>query len=68
MEDGITPVLNLIGMEPEEPAAGQAPRLGGIINKCKNSLSWFKQYIRDIGEYVAAHVLAVVRSHYPPWT
>jgi hypothetical protein len=25
---------------------------------------WFKQYIRDAGEYVAAHVLAMVRSHY----
>jgi hypothetical protein len=45
MEDGITPVLNLIGMEPKEPAAGQAPRTGTIVDKCKNSWSWFKQYI-----------------------
>jgi hypothetical protein len=65
MEDGITPVLNLIGMEPEEPTAGQAPRLGAIVDKCKNSWSRFKQYIRDTGEYVAAHILAVVQSHYP---
>jgi hypothetical protein len=64
MEDDITPVLNLIRMEPEEPAAGRAPRLGAIVDKCKNYWSWFKQYIRDAGEYVAAHVLAVVRSHY----
>jgi hypothetical protein len=28
-------------------------------------LAFFKQYIHDAGEYVAAHVLAVVRSHYP---
>jgi hypothetical protein len=65
MEDGITPVLNLIGMDPEEPAAGQAPRPGTIVDKCKTSWSWFKQYIRDAGEYVATHVLVVVRSHYP---
>jgi hypothetical protein len=65
MEDGITPVLNLIGMEPKEPAANQAPRPGAIVDKCKNSWPWFKQYIWDIGEYVATHVLAVVRSHYP---
>jgi hypothetical protein len=65
MEDGITPVLNLIRMEPKEPVVGRAPQPGAIIDKCKNSKSWFKQYIRDTGEYVAAHVLAVVRSHYP---
>jgi hypothetical protein len=65
MEDGITQVLNLIGMEPEGPAAGREPRPGTIIDKCKNSWSWFKQYIRDAGEYVAAHVLTVVWSHYP---
>jgi hypothetical protein len=59
MEDGITPVLSLIEMEPEEPAADRAPRSGTIIDKCKNSWSWFKQYIWD------AHVLVVVRSHYP---
>jgi hypothetical protein len=45
MEDGITQVLNLIGMEPEGPAAGRATRPGTIIDKCKNSWSWFKQYI-----------------------
>jgi hypothetical protein len=65
MEDGITPVLNLIRMEPEEPATGQAPRPGAIVDKCKTSWSWFKQYIQDAGEYVAAYILAVVRSHYP---
>jgi hypothetical protein len=26
---------------------------------------WFKQYIRVTSEYVVAHVLAVVRPHYP---
>jgi hypothetical protein len=64
MEDGITLVLNLIGMEPEELAAGQAPRPGAIVDKCKNSWSWFKQYIRDVDEYVATHILAVVQLHY----
>jgi hypothetical protein len=64
MEDGITPVLNLIGMDPEEPTAGQAPRPGTIIDKYENSWSWFKQYIWDAVEDVAAHVLAVVRLHY----
>jgi hypothetical protein len=65
MEYGTTLVLNLIGMEPEEPAAGRASRLGAIVDKYKNSWSWFKEYIQDAGEYVATQVLAVVRSHYP---
>jgi hypothetical protein len=65
MEDGIMPVLNLIGMVPEETTTDRAPRLGAIVDKYKNSWLWFKQYIRVTGEYVAAHVLAVVRSHYP---
>jgi hypothetical protein len=65
MEDGITLVLSLIRMEPEEPAADRAPRPVTIIDKCKNSWSWFKQYIWDAGEYVATHVLVVVLSHYP---
>jgi hypothetical protein len=65
MEDGIMLVLNLIGTEPEEPTAGQAPRPGAIVDKCKNSWSWFKQYIQDADKYVAAHILAMVRSHYP---
>jgi hypothetical protein len=36
-----------------------------IVEKCHSSWACFKQCIRDAGEYVAAHVLAMVWSHYP---
>ena len=66
MEQGITPILDLIGLEPEQPdAAGRPARPDTIIDRCRNSLSAFKQYIEDAYEYVGAHVLGVVRSHYP---
>jgi hypothetical protein len=65
MEEGIKPVLDLISMEPEEGPTGRPARPEVIIEKCQSSWTCFKQYIHDVGEYVAAHVLAVVRSHYP---
>jgi hypothetical protein len=65
MEEGIKPVLDLIGMEHEEGPTDQPARPEAIVKKCQSSWTWFKQYIRDAGEYVATHVLAVVRSHYP---
>jgi hypothetical protein len=65
MEEGIKPVLDLIGMEPEEGPTDRPARPEAIVEKCQSSWACFKQYICDAGEYVAAHVLAVVRSHYP---
>jgi hypothetical protein len=65
MEEGIKPVLDLIGMEPEEGRTDWPTRQEAIIEKCQSSWACFKQYIHDAGEYMVAHVLAVVRSHYP---
>jgi hypothetical protein len=65
MEEGIKPVLDLVGMEPEEGPADQSIQPDAIVKRYQSSWACFKQYIRDAGEYVAAHVLAVVRSHYP---
>jgi hypothetical protein len=65
MEEGIKPVLDLIGMEPEVGPTDRQALPEAIIEKCQSSWACFKQYIRDAGEYVVAHVLAVVRSHYP---
>jgi hypothetical protein len=65
MEEEIKPVFDLIGMELEGGPTDRPAQLEVIVEKCQNSWTWFKQYIRDAGEYVAAHVLAVVRSHYP---
>jgi hypothetical protein len=54
MEQGIKTVPDLISIEPE-----------AIVKKCQSSWTWFRQYIHNVGEYVAAHVLGMVRSHYP---
>jgi hypothetical protein len=66
MEHGITPILDLIGAEPEQPdTAGRPAHPYAIVEKCRNSLSAFKQYVGEACEYVGAHILGVVRSHYP---
>jgi hypothetical protein len=64
MEEGIKSVLDLISMEPEEGPTDRSVRPEAIVEKCQSSWACFKQYIRNAGEYVAAHVLAVVQSHY----
>jgi hypothetical protein len=64
MEEGIKLVLDLIGMEPKEGPTDWPARPEAIVEKCQSSWACFKQYIRDAGEYVATHVLAVVRLHY----
>jgi hypothetical protein len=42
MEKGIKPVLDLIGMEPEETPCDQLARLEAIVEKCQSSCTWFK--------------------------
>ena len=66
MEQDITPVLDLIGAEPMQPDAASRPAHPyTIVERCRNSLSAFKQYVGEAYEYVGAHILGVVRSHYP---
>lgn len=66
MIEGIRPVLGLIRPETEELAAFDQPSgTGDIVRDCQNTWWWFKQYMGDVAQRVASHVLAVVRSHYP---
>jgi hypothetical protein len=64
MEEGINPVLDQIGMEPEEGSTDRPVQPEAIVEKCHSSWACFKQFVHDAGEYVATHVLAVVWSHY----
>jgi hypothetical protein len=66
MEQGITPVLDLIGAEAAQPTeAGRPVHPYAVVERCRSSLSAFKQYVGEACEYVGAHILGVVRSHYP---
>lgn len=65
IEQGIRPVLDLLDPEAQGAQAAPPPPPEAFIIRCQNSWSWMKQYVCDAGEFVAAHVLGVVRSHYP---
>jgi hypothetical protein len=42
MEQGIKPVLDLIGMEPKEMPSNWPTQPEAIIEKCQRSWTWFK--------------------------
>jgi hypothetical protein len=66
MEQGITPVLDLIGAEAAQPTeAGRPVHPYAVVERCRNSLSAFKQYVGEACEYVGAHILGIVWLHYP---
>ena len=57
------PVLNLI-----DPAlAEDVPRTPylGLIERCRKAWGWFQEFVKEAGEYTGAHVLSMVRAHYP---
>ena len=60
---GILPVLNFI-----DPSAGAempgVPPLG-LIGKCQRAWGWFRGFVKEAGEHAGAHVLSMVRAHYP---
>jgi hypothetical protein len=57
------PVLDLI--DPKLPATEtRAPPLG-VLDKCQCALGWLHQFVKEVGEYTSAHVLNMVRAHYP---
>jgi hypothetical protein len=63
MAKGIAPVLDIIG--PDSIEAGvEAPKIG-LIEKSQKAWGWLQQWTNDIKEYVGAHVLSLVRAHYP---
>ena len=51
------------GLDPEAPgAAGQDL---GVVWKARSSWKWFQRWVKEMGEYVGAHVLSLMRAHYP---
>jgi hypothetical protein len=42
MEQGIKPVLDLIGVEPKETPSDRPAQPEAIIEKCPSSWTWFK--------------------------
>ena len=57
------PVLNL-----SDPAlTEEAPRMPqlGLVERCRKAWEWFQEFVKEAGEYTGAHVLSMVRAHYP---
>jgi hypothetical protein len=56
-------VLDLLdlGLSSEEPRVQQR----GIIDKCQLAWDWLQQFVKEAGEFAGAHVLSMVRAHYP---
>jgi hypothetical protein len=63
MVRGIGPVLDLLdlGLPPIEPRVQQL----GVIDKCQLAWGWLQQFVKEAGEFAGAHVLSMVRVHYP---
>ena len=60
---GVAPVLDLISPElPEDQP--RAPKLTSV-EKAHQAWGWLQQFIKDAGEFAGAHVLSMVRAHYP---
>jgi len=63
MWKGVAPVLDLISPElPEDQP--RAPRLTPV-EKAQQAWGWLQQFVKDAGEFAGAHVLSMVRAHYP---
>lgn len=60
MARGILPVLRAISPEAPEVFEKQ-----GLVDTCQRSTGWFRQFMRDAGDFVGARVLSMVRTHYP---
>ena len=63
MATGIVPVLDLIDpvLTEEEPRTRQL----GLVERCRQAWGWFQEFVKEAGEYTGAHVLSMVRAHYP---
>jgi hypothetical protein len=60
---GIAPVLDVIGTDSTK-AGTEAPKIG-LVEKSQKAWGWLQQWTKDIKEYVGAHILSLVRVHYP---
>jgi hypothetical protein len=56
-------VLDVIGADFTK--AGVERPMAGLVEKSQKAWGWLQQWAKDIGEYVGAHVLSLVRAHYP---
>jgi hypothetical protein len=36
-----------------------------LLDKCQRALGWLQQFVKEAEEYTGAHVLSMVRAHYP---
>jgi hypothetical protein len=63
MVGDIMPVFNLISPELLATEARASPLR--VLNNCQRALGWLHQFMKKAGEYVGAHVLSMVRTHYP---
>ena len=60
---GILPVLDLINPALTEEGP-RTPQLG-LVERCRKAWGWFQEFVKEAGEYTGAHVLSMVRAHYP---
>jgi len=60
---GVALVLDLITPELPEHQP-RAPKLTPV-EKAQRAWNWLQQFVKDAGEYAGAHVLSMVRAHYP---
>ena len=61
MENGITPVLVVIG--PDQSGVPVAKQLG-LVDKCRMAFGWLQAFVKDSAEYIGAYVLSLVQAHY----
>ena len=59
----IMPVLDVI--EPEQPEAMPTTAPQRFLDKSKNALMWLHSFVKESAEFTGAHVLSLVRAHYP---
>jgi hypothetical protein len=36
-----------------------------VLDKCQRALGWLQEFVKEANEYAGAHVLSMVRAHYP---
>jgi hypothetical protein len=63
MVAGIMLVLDLI--DPELPTPETRAQPLGVLDKCQRALVWLQQFVKEARKYAGAHVLSMVRVHYP---
>ena len=63
MAKAIMSVLYVI--EPEQPETTPTTAPLSFLDKSKNALRWLHSFVKESAEFTGAHVLSLVRAHYP---